>query len=463
MATPVRLGRRSFLLAAASGAAALTAPGLLLGSRRAAAADEEQPFLVRVLIRRADSSVDAASMTVRGDGEIAISDARGEVHLKAPARRQVTIGREDDAFWVQSGDEKRKTGLAGPIRVNGTGDGAPLRNQATSGSEPTAFRGTLEVTASGESRVALVNVLGLEEYLYGVVTKELPASFGAEPLKAQAVAARTYVLARRQIGAHKSQSADICDTQHCQAFAALSGELAAGRAAVDATRGKILRRGGAVFEPFYSSACGGHTETAGRIFGSSSEGDAVADGEIPGGIDLGSDAGALKFFKSAWDSNCARSDRYRWSYSWDADQLKAMVAAGLQRYQDSSNVSASAPDARVELIENVSVPERGPSGRAMSVRFEAPGVSWTVRRDWGIRQFLRTPAGDLLPSSAIALDTERGADGKIAKLTIYGAGWGHGSGMCQWGTRGLAARGLAFDAILSHYYPSAEIGDAPRG
>jgi hypothetical protein len=188
--------------------------------------------------------------------------------------------------------------------------------------------------------------------------------------------------------------------------------------------------------------------------------DNVPDGEIPGGVELTADDGAMKFFKHGWDSNCSASDRYRWSYSWDADQLKAMVSSGIARYQGSQTVASSTPDARVEQLENVSIPERGPSGRAMSVRFEAPGVAWEVRRDWGIRNFMRTPEGIQLPSSAFALELERGGDQKIAKLTLYGAGWGHGAGMCQWGTRGLAARGQGFEEILGHYYPSAELGDA---
>jgi stage II sporulation protein D len=454
------------MLAAAGGVTALAAPVLLRAPTFAPAWANEKSTLVRVLIRRPDSSPDAASMTVSGDGEFELTDAKGAQVIKLPARRSVTIGREGDSFWIQDGESERINGLTGPIRVNGTGDGAPLRNRASREPEPTAFRGTLEVTASPDDRVALVNVLGIEEYLYGVVTKELPASFGPEPLKAQAVAARSYALARRAVAPHKNQSADICDTQHCQMFGALTGEHAAGRAAADATRGRILQQGGEVFEPFYSSACGGHTEAATRIFGDGTgdlKGDAVADGEIPGGIKLSSDEGALKFFKTGWDSNCSGSDRYRWSYSWDADQLKAMVGAGLQRFQGTQTVASSAPDSRVELIEAVTVSERGPSGRALSVRFEAPGVSWTVRRDWGIRNFVRTPAGDPLPSSAMALEVERDAEKKIAKLTAYGAGWGHGAGMCQWGTRGLAARGLAFDAILAHYYPSAELGKAPTG
>jgi stage II sporulation protein D len=356
--------------------------------------------------------------------------------------------------------------LAGPIRFNGTGDGAPLRNQSTSSGEPTPYRGTLEVTASPDNHVALVNVLGLEEYLYGVVTKELPALFGAEPLKAQAVAARTYTISRRAQAPHKDQSADICDTQHCQAFGGLYGEHAAGRAAVDATRGKVLFIGGTLFQPLYASACGGHTETAGRIYGNGDDSgtDAVPDGELPKDFPLSSDEGALKFYKEGnWDSYCSGSDRYRWSYAWDAEQLKGIVASGIQRFRGTQTVSSSESDDRVEMLEGVTVAERGPSGRALSVRFEAPGVSWTVKRDWGIRNFLKTPEGNLLPSSAVAFEIERDPDKKLTRLTAYGAGWGHGAGLCQWGTKGLAARGMSFEEILAHYYPSAELGDADTG
>ena len=451
-------------MTAVGGLAVLTAPGLVRPPARAWAEAAEGENLARVLIRRGDSSLDASSMTVSGDGEIAVTDRNGELLFKAPARRQITVGREGDAFWVDDGDGKRRTGLSGPIKVNGTGDGAPLRNQSTPSGDPTPYRGTLEITASPEDKVALVNVLGLEEYLYGVVTKELPALFGPEPLKAQAVAARTYTLSRRAQAPHKAQSADVCDTQHCQAFGGFTGEHSAGRAAVDATRGKVLYIAGSLFQPLYSSSCGGHTETVGRIYGAEDAGsDAVADGELPGGVSLSSDDGALKFYKGSWDSYCAGSDRYRWSYSWEPEQLKSIVAAGIQRFRGTQTVTSSESDGRVEQLENVTVTERGPSGRAISLRFEAPGVSWSVKRDWGIRNFLRTPEGNLLPSSAIALEIERDAEKKMTKVTAYGAGWGHGAGMCQWGTKGLAARGMSYEAILGHYFPSAELGDADTG
>ena len=133
---PGRLGRRTFLMTAASGLTLLAAPGLIRLPAPAWAQASEGQGMARVLIRRGDSSLDAPSITVSGDGEIAATDGNHELILKAPARQKVTVGREGDAFWIESGADRR-TGLAGPIRFNGTGDGAPLRNQSTSTGDPT--------------------------------------------------------------------------------------------------------------------------------------------------------------------------------------------------------------------------------------------------------------------------------------------------------------------------------------
>jgi peptidoglycan hydrolase-like amidase len=306
----------------------------------------------------------------------------------------------------------------------------------------------------------LLNVVDLDQYVLGVVAKELPALFGIEPLRAQAVAARSYVLARRATGSHRNIGADACDSQHCQVYAGMVGEHPAGNHAVEATKGLVLLRNGALFEPMYSSACGGHTEAIGRLFDSDDD-EAVADGELPSGINLKSDLGATLFFKKNWDSNCAGSNRYRWSYTWDRQELEATIAAGLRRYAGTSTVASSVSDARVSSVSNVAVAERGVSGRALALKIEGAGVEWTVKKDWGLRNFLRTPDGDALPSSAFALEQALGSDGKVAQLTAHGAGWGHGGGMCQWGTRGLAQRGMAYDAILGHYYPSADLAKVP--
>jgi stage II sporulation protein D len=448
-----RVTRRAFLLGvgAAVGATALSL-------RASDAAAQVAADAVRIGIRGGNGNLEQASVEVSGDSAYVIRPASGEGDpLRLEGSQIATLAPEGEGVRVRAGDQARTFG--GPVHVVSAEAGAPVLQVVNGKGYP--YRGRFEVRAStpGE-RVVLLNVVALDQYVLGVVTKELSPSFGIEPLRAQAIAARTYVLARRATGAHKDIAADACDSQHCQVYAGMVAEHPAGEGAVERTKGLVLLRGGKVFEPLYSSACGGHTEGIVKLYGGGDDDEPVPDGEVPPGVNLATDLGASVFFKGAWDSNCAGSSRYRWSYTWTREELEATVAAGLRRYAGTSTLSSSASEDKVGTLANVAVGERGPSGRALSLKLEGAGVEWTVKRDWGIRNFLKTPEGDPLPSSAFAIEQARGADGRIARLTVYGAGWGHGGGMCQWGTRGLAARGMAYDAILGHYYPSAELGKA---
>ncbi len=130
------------------------------------------------------------------------------------------------------------------------------------------YPGTLRVVALPDGRVALVNVLPLELYLVGVLVQELnPQKFPAlEALKAQAVAARTYAVRNRNGYAHRGY--DICATPACQAYAGVPEPEQASLAytAVAETRGEVLTYGGEPIQAFYTSTCGGHTDSAEFIF-----------------------------------------------------------------------------------------------------------------------------------------------------------------------------------------------------
>ena len=112
----------------------------------------------------------------------------------------------------------------------------------------------------------MVNVINLEDYLKGVVPNELsPDAFPQiEALKAQAVAARTYVLRNR--GGYASRGYDICATPSCQVYRGKSTEKAMATQAVDDTRGTIASYQGSLINALYTSTCGGHTETGSNIF-----------------------------------------------------------------------------------------------------------------------------------------------------------------------------------------------------
>jgi len=127
----------------------------------------------------------------------------------------------------------------------------------------TPFRGKLEVFANTRGTLTVVNVIGLEDYVRGVVPNEL--SYPAiEALKAQAIAARTYALKNR--GQFASEGYDLLPTTRSQVYRGLVSETPLTSRAVDDTRGVIATYNGDPINALYTSTCGGRTEDAENIF-----------------------------------------------------------------------------------------------------------------------------------------------------------------------------------------------------
>jgi len=142
----------------------------------------------------------------------------------------------------------------------------PVRPEESLLVESTPYRGILEVRPGDPGRIAVINVLNLEDYLKGVVPNELsPSAFPElEALKAQAVAARTYAL--RNMGQFASRGYDICATPACQVYRGKSTENPLSDQAVEETRGLTAAFHGQLINALYTSTCGGHTEDGANIF-----------------------------------------------------------------------------------------------------------------------------------------------------------------------------------------------------
>ena len=128
------------------------------------------------------------------------------------------------------------------------------------------YRGRIEVLGSDDAFI-VVNELPLEDYLLGVVPNELaPDPFPQiEALKAQAVAARTYIL--RNLGQFADRGYDICATDQCQVYRGFDTEHELATEAVRETRGLIATYDGEPIDALYSSTCGGRTENSENVFG----------------------------------------------------------------------------------------------------------------------------------------------------------------------------------------------------
>jgi len=186
------------------------------------------------------------------------------VHGRPHGERAVVVRSLPAATFAAS--------ATGRVRLTDTGDELDLATIAAAApadfveADGTRYRGTLEVRPSEDGRLTVVNVANLEDYLRGVVPNELsPQAFPKiEALKAQAVAARTYVLAH--LGDYAAKGYDVCATAACQVYRGQSSEYPLTDRAVEETRGVVATWRGRPIRAYYTSTCGGHTEAGSEIF-----------------------------------------------------------------------------------------------------------------------------------------------------------------------------------------------------
>jgi len=129
-----------------------------------------------------------------------------------------------------------------------------------SGAEQRRYGGVLQIVPRGAATVLPVNVLPIEDYLKGVVPAEMPAYWGVEALKAQAVAARTYALRKILLGG--SGDFDLEGNEFDQAYGGLTESRPTTDDAVSATEGQVLTSGGHLIDALYTSSDGGHSENS---------------------------------------------------------------------------------------------------------------------------------------------------------------------------------------------------------
>ena len=293
------------------------------------------------------------------------------------------------------------------------------------------YRGEVSVI-TGPSGLTVVNRLGLESYLAGVLSAEMGRRDPTEvqAMYAQAVISRTYAI--RNQGKRRALGFDLYGTVADQVYGGVGAETAQSWDAVRATRAEIVTWKGQPIDAFFYSTCGGRTESGAAVF------QLAGDPYLKSVSDLDPNGQAY----------CRFSPRFRWREEYSGDSLEAMLRRTLPGL---TSVSASS----VSRIEDVKVSRRTPSGRVEAVEFKLNGRQVTVSGQAVRRAFL-LPDGGMLRSTAF--DVQERADGsRVSWLAIDGRGAGHGVGFCQWGAVGRAREGQAYGQILAAYYPSTTV------
>ena len=272
-----------------------------------------------------------------------------------------------------------------------------------------------------------VTELGLEEYVVGVVAAEMPASFGLEALKAQAVAARTYAVKRLQVPDPRvkeiNQNADISSDHNInQAWISdIEMQKRWGKwnyatnkkkiiQAVQETAGKVAIYGGQLIDPAYHASCGGNgTENSGDVW----------KYEVP-------------YLRRVQCNNHPSANH------------EAVSAMSIQDFSAKMDVAVKAiPASKLfGYSKALQVKEKTSSGRLKLLTFG--GKTFTGSE-------LRSKVG--LKSTLVEWKIE----GSIIKLMTRG--YGHGVGMCQHGAGALAGEGRTYEQILKHYYQGTSLAN----
>lgn len=274
--------------------------------------------------------------------------------------------------------------------------------------------------------VNLVGLLNLEDYVEGVVSAEVPRDWPLEALKAQAVAARSFTLAKLRERGERTASWQLEASIMDQVFDHSRRHEMANRA-VRETRGHFLAptklstaklstahsRTGAVraATTHYHSDCGGQTDEPSDVWG--------------GGENIG----------TAKDL-CPKSARANWRLVTSLGEISS-------RLRNESLIGGSF---RVVKLE---IEKRSPAGRAQVLRLtdssgNAVRVTGEKMRSVFGYMNLRSTLFEINAASA-------------SRIEFSGRGFGHGTGLCQWGSRTLALNGKSYQEILSHYYPKLSL------
>ena len=325
------------------------------------------------------------------------------------------------------------------------------------------YRGKAEARANSSGSLAGINELPLEQYLYGVVPRELgPTVYPLlEAQKAQAVAARTYAIAN--IGRRGSDGYDLRATTDDQVYGGYAAEYALSNRAVDETAGLVATYGGKPIDALYSSTSGGHTADNEESFSSAAVPylRGVPDAErgeafehVPSLSVFMSHANPISLrAQREGDAESDWSRYHRWTFDWTLSELSAILST-----------SAGVP---VGSVQSIDVLSRGPSGRVLSIAFVTDAGTFTVEKG-AIRSFLKylDAAGrpTSLPSTLFYVEPIVDRASKVVTgYRVYGGGFGHGVGLSQTGAVGLAQHGHDFQEILAHYYQGIALTRQYRG
>ncbi len=403
------------------------------------------------------------------------------------SRRIKTLRRNEKFEWATStGKKKRRVAHNGEtLLMQGTKAIIELNGKL--------YRGVLQISFSGNGAL-VVNHVGIEDYLRGVVGSEIGSRSPAESIKAQTVIARTYAYASR--GKHNSEGADVCDSTHCQVYSGVSAERDTIDPAVAGTRGIVMISDGEPIATLYHATCGGMTSDNDKVYGGAPR----------------------SYLRRVQCPFCGAGSNYRWSRSIGIDKLKSALRQEKISFNHLREAGIESPGHLDRVTNLVLDTDRGVikvKGTTIRRLFNLPSTTF-VLADRRLPAKTVTAAGPSVPVLPISrparfvteLQTRNGhlpqqmlvmtaaglrraqkpeggwrimalaagpealfpekeipevqvsgqqRRGPLASIELFGRGYGHQVGLCQSGAIELGKREWSYRQILAHYYSNVAL------
>ena len=333
---------------------------------------------------------------------------------------------------------------------------------------PALYHGAFEIVQNPQHNgFYVVNLVEIQEYLKGVVPNEMPIRFGLEALKAQAVAARNYVLTPRT---QAYEEFNVVDSVSSQVYFGANTEADLATQAVMETDGIVALYDNELILALYSSTAGGYTESYAYAFSDPSTRQfpsiskdylvAVPDKEDFG--ELNSEEKAREFYTSKIPAYDIDSPYYRWKRTWAVGELENVLKKTLPAQSKTGFVTPVFKQGDdLGHIKDIKVMRRGKSGKVIELDLMTSRGCYRISKELVIRKVFQKD-GVSLPSANIVFDKTLDNYGNVTDITINGGGFGHGVGMSQYGAGFLATKlNQPYYNILRHYYSGISLGTKP--
>lgn len=411
------------------------------------------PNEVKVGLKYGDTAV--TSIDVICPKGTLITDINGTELYRQDGKANMTVKMGSGlSIDVYIGDQTVAT-LNGDIYITPLADMITLNTYT--------YRGKLLFKRINGGNIIVINQLKMDDYLKGVVPREIGGKSPIEALKAQAVCARSY--ATSNIGKHKDDGFDLCFTQDCQVYGNISGESAEANQAVDETSGIIGTYDGKIAQMFFFSSDGGYTESVENVWSQ----------KIP----------YLTAVSDPYETD--EATHHTWSVTLSVDEVTNLFSKyNLGEITDIKILEKTSAGSVMKLEVDGSNDSKifqkegcrtAFGGKVFSQWFdiqkdvEGKSSSYIAKGSDGNQplgasvQILSANGSSQASLNGLSVLSSSGtsqlsvSEGKVTSYTINGKGWGHRIGMSQWGAIAMAKQGFTYDQILKYYYTGITIGN----